>query len=135
MRKVLMASLAGLVLSVGAAHADGDPAKGEKVFNRCKACHMIGENAKPRVGPPLNGIVGREFGAYEGFNYSKSLQDLAEQGKVWDEDTLDAYLENPKKIIPRGRMAFPGLKNEDQREDVIAYLKQFAADGTKTGAQ
>ena len=130
MRSVLTAAIIGMALTA-AAHA-GDPARGEKVFSRCKACHMVGENAKKRVGPPLNGIVGREFGAFEGFNYSASLRELATEGRVWDEATLDAYLKNPKDVIPKGRMAFPGLKNAADREDVIAYLKQFNEDGTKT---
>ena len=131
MRDILAGAVAILALSMGAAQAEGDAAAGKKVFAKCKSCHMIGENAKKRVGPPLNGIVGRAFGAVEGFKYSSSLKDMAENGRVWDKETLDAYLEKPKAVIPRGRMAFPGLRKEDQREDIIAYLKQFNKDGTK----
>lgn len=131
MRNLLAAAIAGILLTAGAAHA-GDPARGEKIFSRCKACHMVGENAKNRVGPPLNGIVGQAFGTVEGFNYSASLRELAKSGRVWDEATLDAYLKNPKDVVPKGRMAFPGLKDPADREDVIAYLKQFKEDGTKT---
>lgn len=131
MRAVVVAAMVGVILAAGNAQA-GDPAKGAKVFNKCKACHMVGENAKNRVGPPLNGIVGQPFGAVEGFKYSASLQDLAEAGRVWDEKTLDAYLKKPRDVVPKGRMVFPGLKDPADRADVIAYLKQFNADGTRT---
>ncbi len=129
MRTIMAAAITGLLLAAGAAHA-GDPQQGAKVFNKCKACHMVGENAKNRVGPPVNGVVGRAFGAVEGFRYSPSLMELADAGRIWDEETLDAYLQNPKKIVPKGRMAFPGLKKAEDRADVIAYLKQFNADGS-----
>jgi cytochrome c len=130
MRTILAAAIAGVVLTAGSAYA-GDPESGAKVFNKCKACHMVGENAKNRVGPPLNGVVGRAFGTVEGFKYSPSLRELADAGRVWDEETLDAYLKNPKDIVPKGRMAFAGLKKSEDRDDVIAYLKQFNPDGTK----
>lgn len=121
----LIFTAAAMMTFAGSAQA-ADAAAGEKVFSKCKACHMIGENAKKRVGPPLNNIVGAKAGAQEGFNYSKSMVEKAEGGLTWDEATLDAYLENPKKIVPRGKMAFPGLKKEEDRANVIAYLKTFS---------
>jgi cytochrome c len=130
MRFVLAAAMAAWTLSVGVAHADGDPANGEKVFAKCKSCHMVGEGAKTRVGPVLNGVVGNAWGKAEGFKYSPALMELAATGRVWDEATLDAYLKKPKEIIPRGRMSFPGLNDAAQRADVIAYLKKFNANGT-----
>jgi len=123
MRIVLAAALA---MAVGSAHAAGDADKGKKVFNKCKACHAVGDGAKNKVGPALNGIVGAPFGAVDGFRYSRSLMDLAAQGKVWDDATLDAYLKKPKDVVPRGRMAFAGLKKEEDRLNVIAYLYQFS---------
>lgn len=129
MRSVLLAAMLCAALPV-AAQAAGDAASGEKIFNKCKSCHMVGENAKSRVGPSLNGVVGRAWGAYEGYKYSNALMDGAKEGKVWDEATLDAYLEKPKAIIPKGKMSFAGLKKADDRADIIAYLAQFNADGS-----
>ena len=130
MKVLLTAALAAWAISGGVALADGDAASGEKVFGKCKSCHAIGEGAKNKVGPQLNGIVGRPWGEDGTFKYSPALKELA-PGKVWDDATLDAYLKKPKDVIPRGRMAFPGLRRSEQRADVIAYLKQFNADGSK----
>lgn len=116
---------AALIVSAGVAHAEGDPAKGEKVFNKCKACHMVGEDAKKRVGPPLNNIIGAKAGSQEDYNYSKAMKEAGENGLVWNDEKLDAYLEKPKDVVPKGKMAFPGLKKESDRANVIAYLKQF----------
>jgi len=127
-RLLTIAGTVLLALTVQAS-ADGDPAKGEKVFKKCGACHAVGEGAKNKVGPELNGIVGRPWGSIEGYKYSKSLIELGD-GKIWDVETLDAYLAKPKDIIPKGKMAFAGLKKEDDRVNVIAYLAQFNLDGT-----
>lgn len=128
-------AVASLALTGGAFAQDltgGDIEAGQKVFNKCKACHMVGASAKSRVGPALNGVIGAEWGIAEGFRYSKSLTEMAEaEGKKWDLATLDAYLENPKAVIPRGRMAFGGLKKADERINVIAYLAQFDAEGNE----
>ncbi len=107
------------------AWADGDAAKGEKVFNKCKACHAVGENAKNKVGPQLNGIVGAEIASVEGFKYSDAFMEKKGEGLVWNEENLEAYLEKPKDFIPKTKMSFAGLRKEDEREDVIAYLKTF----------
>jgi cytochrome c2 len=121
----LMITAAAMMTIAGSAQA-ADAAAGEKVFNKCKACHMVGENAKKRVGPPLNNIIGAKAGAQEDYNYSKSIVEKGEGGLVWGEATLDAYLENPKEVVPGGKMAFPGLKKEEDRANVIAYLKTFS---------
>lgn len=121
----LMITAAAMMTIAGSAQA-ADAAAGEKVFNKCKACHMVGENAKKRVGPPLNNIIGAKAGAQQDYNYSKSIVEKGEGGLVWDEATLDAYLENPKEVVPGGKMAFPGLKKEEDRANVIAYLKTFS---------
>ncbi len=126
----VIAALA-LLVSSGAAFAEGDVAKGEKVFKKCKACHAVGEKAKNKVGPQLNGILDTGWGEVEGYKYSKPLLAGKEEGKAWDMETLDAYLKKPKKVIPKGKMAFAGLKKEKQRQDVIAYLAQFNKDGSK----
>lgn len=116
---------AGMLLLAGSAHA-ADVEAGKKVFNKCKACHMIGENAKKRVGPPLNNIIGATAGTQEDYNYSKSMVEKGKAGLVWNEETLNAYLENPKDVVPRGKMSFPGLRKEEDRANVIAYLKTFS---------
>ncbi|MEO3427411.1 cytochrome c family protein [Pelagibius sp. CAU 1746] len=105
--------------------ADGDAEKGEKVFRKCKACHAVGEDAKNKVGPQLNGIVGATVGMVEDFKYSDAFKEKSAEGMVWSEDNLDAYLKKPKDLIPGTKMTFAGLRKDDEREDVIAYLKQF----------
>lgn len=99
--------------------ADGDAAAGEKVFNKCKACHSL-EEGKNKVGPSLHGVIGRKAAGIDGFKYSKAMQD---SGLTWDEATLHKYLENPRGLVPGTRMAFAGLKKEDDIEDVLAYIK------------
>ncbi len=127
-RLLMIAGTALLALTVQAS-AEGDPAKGEKVFKKCAACHAVGPEAKNKVGPELNGIVVRAWGEVDGYKYSANLLELAD-GKVWDEETLDVYLTKPKDLIPKGKMAFAGLKKEDDRANVIAYLNQYNEDGS-----
>ena len=104
----------------------GDPAAGENVFKRCLACHMVGADAKPRVGPVLNGLIGRKAGTYEGFKYTEANKN---SGIVWDEPTLAKYLKNPRATIPGTSMTFIGIRKDEEIEDLIAYLKQFGPDG------
>ena len=122
-------SLSGLALlgSMGAASAQ-DAALGEKVFLKCKACHQIGEGAKDAVGPVLNGVVGRKAGTYPGYAYSDANKN---SGLTWDEATLKDYLKNPRAKVPGTKMAFVGLSSQTDIDNVIAYLKQFGADGKK----
>lgn len=105
-----------------------DAAAGEKTFLVCRACHQIGPNAKPAVGPVLNGVVGRKAGTYPGYAYSPANQD---SGIVWTPEELDKYLESPQTAVPHTKMIFPGIKDEQKRKDVIAYLAQFGPDGEK----
>lgn len=100
----------------------GDPVAGEKVFRKCQACHAVGEGAKNKVGPELNGIVGRKAGSAPGFNYSKAN---TSSGVTWTAEVLDEYLTNPRKFMPGTKMAFPGLRDDAERADVIAFLAQF----------
>ncbi|MDK8871818.1 c-type cytochrome [Paracoccus sp. SSJ] len=100
-------------------------AVGEKVFKKCTACHKLGEGAKNGTGPLLNGIVGRPAGEIEGFKYSKPLLAMASDGLVWDDAALHAFLENPKGFMKGTKMSFAGLKKEDERAAVIAYLATF----------
>jgi cytochrome c len=119
---------AALVVSMGAALADGDAAAGEKVFAKCKICHQIGEGAKNMVGPVLNGVVGRKAGTYPGYHYSEANE---KSGITWTKDDLEKYLKDPKGVVPGTKMIFPGLPNEKDIDNVIAYLKQFGPDGKK----
>ncbi len=126
MKSFKTAVIAALVaVFASPAFADGDLAKGKKVFNKCKACHAVGEGAKNKVGPPLNGIVGAEIAAVEGFKYSKAFLAKKEEGFVWSEAELDAYLTKPKKHTPGTKMSFAGLRKEADRINVIAYMKSF----------
>ena len=121
MKFTLATLIAGVVLlGSHAAFAAGDAAAGEKVFRKCKACHSV-EAGKNKVGPTLHGVFGRSAGAVEDFKYSDAM---TESGIVWDEETMDTYLANPKKMVPGTRMAFPGLKKEEDRVNVITYLQE-----------
>lgn len=117
----LVALAAGFfLLGSQAALAEGDAANGEKIFRKCHACHSI-EAGKNKVGPSLHGVVGRTAGTEEGFRYSDAMKN---SGIVWDEQTLNTFLTKPKALVPGTRMSFPGLKDEQDRLDVIAYLKK-----------
>ena len=107
-------------------HAIGDADKGAKIFNKCKGCHQVGEGAKNRVGPQLNGVFDRAAGAVEGFKYSNGLKRAADGGLIWDLASLDAYLENPKALVSGTRMSFRGLKEQHDRADVLAYLRVYS---------
>ena len=118
---------AAFLAAAGAALAQ-DAAAGEKVFSKCKICHQIGEGAKNMVGPVLNGVVGRPAGAYDGYHYSDANKN---SGITWDEAALKEYLKAPKAKVPGTKMVFPGLKSDDDINNVLAYLKQFGPDGKK----
>ena len=116
---------AAVVAFSGAAYAQ-DAAAGEQVFKKCKVCHQIGPTAKNMVGPVLNGIVGRKAGTYENYSYSDANKN---SGITWDAATLDVYLKDPKAKVPGTKMSFPGLPNDADRANVIAYLSTFGPDG------
>jgi cytochrome c len=101
-------------------------AEGEKVFRKCSSCHQVGENAKNRVGPMLNGIVGHAAGAVDGFRYSNPMADAGEDGLVWSEQELAAFLADPRGYMRGTKMAFAGLKDEGDQAAVIEYLKSYA---------
>jgi cytochrome c len=101
-------------------------AAGEKVYKKCKACHQVGDGAEHRVGPELNSVIGRAAGGAEGFKYSPAMQEKGGEGLVWTAETLDAFLEKPKDLVPKTKMSFAGLRKADDRAAVIAYLMQFS---------
>jgi cytochrome c len=121
MRVYVLAALAATIV-VTPALAEGDAAKGEKVFAKCKACHEV-EQGVNKVGPTLKGLVDRKAASVPDYKYSEAMLAKAAEGVVWDEATLTAYLPDPKKFVPKTKMAFPGLKKPEEIADVIAYLK------------
>jgi len=103
--------------------AQGDPAAGEKVFRKCKACHTVEEDGPSRVGPNLYGIVGASVAAVDGFRYSGALTD---HGGDWTPDRLAAFLANPRKAVPGTKMSFARLRKPEDQADVIAYLASLS---------
>ena len=114
-----VAALVALALA-GVAHAEGHAAKGERVYNKCKSCHTLDQGGKNKQGPNLFGLFARATRTVEDFKYSKAM---LESGIVWDHEVLDRYLKKPKDVVPRGKMAFPGLRKDQDRLDLIAYLE------------
>jgi cytochrome c len=125
--KVLILAAVAIGATMGMAQAQ-DVAAGEQAFRVCRACHDIGEDARIKVGPPLNGIDGRKSGSWPEFSYS----DANKKAEItWNAATFKEYIQNPQAKVPGTKMMFAGLKNEKQIGDLWAYLSQFKADGSK----
>lgn len=127
-RMLAVAGLAFAFSSSALADEDGDVTKGEKVFKKCQTCHAVGPNATNRVGPQLNGIVGKPAAKVAKFTYSPAMKG---SGLTWDKETLEKYLKDPKGVVPGTKMVFVGLKKDDEADDVIAYLSSFKDDGSR----
>ncbi len=124
MRRMMMTMAVAAVAfapSLASAQA-GDAAAGQRVFNQCRACHTPDQGGRNGVGPNLWGVVGRPAASIEGFRYSANMRELAAGGLTWTEDRLRAYITNPKAVVPQGSMAYAGLRNEEQLNNLIAYL-------------
>lgn len=107
--------------------ASADPAKGETIAKRCAACHTFDKGGANKVGPHLYGVVNRPVASVEGYNYSDAMKKFSENGtKTWTFQELDTYLIDPKKHVPGTKMVFPGLKKDDERANVIAYLRALS---------
>ena len=113
------------LISVSGALAQ-DATAGKSSFNKCLACHAIGEGAKNKVGPELNGIDGRKSGTAEGYSYSDANKN---SGITWSKDQFLEYIKEPKAKIPGTKMVFAGIKNEKEANDLWAFLTQYDKDG------
>ena len=122
-------AIAGIVIVAAAGGALAqDLAAGENSFKKCLPCHSVGEDAKNKVGPVLNGLEGRKSGTIEGYNYTEANKN---SGITWGEAVFKEYITNPRTKIPGTKMVFAGINNENERANLWAYLKQFDAKGEK----
>ena len=123
------AVLAAIVVAASTAAASAqDVAAGEQSFKKCLPCHSVGEGAKNKVGPELNGLDGRKAGTTDGFNYTEANKN---SGITWNESVFKEYIKDPRAKIPGTKMVFAGIKNEQEVNDLWAYLKQFGPNGEK----
>ena len=124
MKSLVIAAMV-LAASTGATLAQ-DVEAGESSFKKCLPCHDIGDDARNKVGPVLNGLAGRKAGTVEGFSYSDANKN---SGLTWDDATFKDYIKDPRAKIPGTKMIFAGIKNEQEIKDLWAYIKQFDAEG------
>ena len=120
-----MVAAALIAASAGTTTAQ-DVEKGANSFKKCLACHAIGPGAQNKVGPVLNGLDGRKSGTVPDFNYSDANKN---SGIVWNEQNFEDYIKDPKAKVPKTKMIFPGIKNEQETKDLWAYITQFDAEG------
>ncbi|WFU17870.1 cytochrome c-550 CycA [Bradyrhizobium sp. CB3481] len=127
MKKLTLTALVALTSMTAASAAMAqDAAAGKTSFNKCLACHAIGEGAKNKVGPVLNGLDGRKSGSVEGYSYSDANKN---SGITWGKDVFLEYIKDPKAKIPGTKMVFAGIKNEKEANDLWAYVSSFDKDG------
>jgi cytochrome c len=125
--KISVLAVAAVIAATGLANAQ-DLGAGEQSFRKCLPCHSVGEDAKHKIGPVLNGLVGRKSGTIDGYNYSEANKKAE---IVWGEATFKDYIVNPMARVPGTKMAFAGIKNETEIANLWAFLAQFTADGAK----
>ncbi len=123
---IAMAIAAASIAASASAALAQDVAAGQKQFNKCLPCHAIGPDAENKIGPVLNGLDGRHSGSVPNYNYSDANKN---SGIVWNEQSFKEYIKNPMAKVPGTKMTFAGIKNEQDINDLWAYLKQFDADG------
>lgn len=125
--QILPAALVA-ICAAGAVWAEkiGDAEAGARVFAKCKGCHQVGDGAKDKIGPHLNGVFGRKAAAHEGYRYSEAMQRAGDDGLIWTAETLEAYVENPRALVSKTRMSFRGLKKPEDRANLLAYLRAFS---------
>ncbi|HEY4203331.1 MAG TPA: cytochrome c family protein [Devosiaceae bacterium] len=125
--KVLALGAVFVALSAGAAFAAGDATAGATVFKKCAVCHSIGDGAVNKIGPILTGVVGRVAGTEAGFNYSPAMVDAGKGGLTWTEADLSEFLHKPSDKVKGTKMTFPGLPNQTDIDNVVAYLASMPA--------
>lgn len=126
MRAWLVLGAALALAPMGMAQAQ-DADAGQRVFNQCRACHTINAGGRNGVGPNLHGFWGRQAGQVPGFRFSASMTQLAQGGLTWTEENIRRYLTNPKDLVPGGSMAFNGIRNEQQMNDLLAFLQRASS--------
>lgn len=114
----------GAATLAGLSPLRADPARGERVFQRCFACHSVAAGEDKLPGPNLRGVVGRRAGTLTAFRFSPALVEAGARGLVWTRETLDAYLADPSRFVPGTEMGMPGLREADDRHDVIDFLER-----------
>lgn len=122
----LMIAAALLLLAAGPALAAGDAAAGEQKAAVCKACHNWGAGATNKIGPVLNGVVGRQPGTYDGYNYSSAMVAFGQKNPAWTPELLDQFLSGPRKLVPGTKMTFGGFADANDRANVIAFLQTLS---------
>jgi cytochrome c len=125
MKSVTLGVVVLTLASFAPAYAQ-DVDAGANVFKRCAACHAVGEGAKNKVGPELNGLFGRVAGSHPDYSYSKAMIEAGQNGLVWDSATLTTYLRKPREQVPGTKMSFAGLGKDEEIANVIAYLATFS---------
>jgi cytochrome c len=127
MKKLTLSTLFIIAASIAASSALAQDADaGKASFNKCLACHAVGEGAKNKVGPVLNGLDGRKSGTVEGYSYSDANKN---SGITWSKDQFLDYIKDPKAKIPGTKMVFAGIKNEKEAGDLWAYISQYDKNG------
>ena len=107
-----------------------DPERGKALYTQCKRCHQAGSGAEHRIGPHLNDLFGRAAGSLGDYRYSPAMKAAGAGGLVWAEPTLDAFLADPRAVVPRSRMSFAGMEGRDDRAALLAWLRVFSGDRT-----
>ncbi len=124
MKKAIIASVFALALIPATAQADGDAKKGASVFKKCKVCHDA-VTEKNKIGPHLVNILGRKAGVAKGYKYSAAMKKAGEAGWMWTDENMDKYIKNPRKAMKGNKMPFAGLKEQSDRDNLIAYFKSL----------
>jgi cytochrome c len=124
MKKLILSAL--VVIASSAAALAQDVAAGKTSFNKCLACHAVGDGAKNKVGPELNGLDGRKSGTAPDYSYSDANKN---SGITWNEAQFKEYIKDPKAKIPGTKMVFPGIKSDQEVNDLWAFLAQYDKDG------
>jgi len=127
MRNLYLAAAAAAALLAPnlalAQEVEGDPEAGQRVFNQCRACHQVVDNARNLVGPVLNDLFGRESATVENYNYSQAMQDY---DVTWTHETFRTYIKDPRGEVPGTKMVFAGVQDDERITDLIAYLEQHS---------